>query len=616
MKRKIIRKSKLPKYEFGSYVEDSNVALYKNEKAIQKAKYAAADNPLANGLDMVGNMMMQTGTQMLSQGIGDSLAASNPTLGIGKFMKENSGMFQNLSQNAMNYGQYALQKKNKSFAMGGNTGNIPVEVEGEEVGEMPNGQMLDFQGPSHEQGGIPIALPEGTEIYSKRIKVDGVSMADRKKKREKKTMTLELLFDKNKTDILIKNSLNRTNQNNKTEETADNKIQETVKQLLDNQEGNIEKFYGGGEIGPNNAKLNLTKLKKFHDIIGIKPTDRGYGTTFGPKSLKAFNTGKYESVWDEEGQIENPSFLNNFNTRVPIESVNNLTPIDTTYEQSAQKEINNFISKNSIKSIPKTKESSWTDFLPGVGDAMSIYGNMYQSDKIMDTIMENRNGDTPNINAFKDYGQDGLRKMDESKQYLKGQEANALKDLELSRTAGIKRGRNSARGVNTMRALDIATDMGINAEQSKIFNNTASGMINILGQESQLENDQDRMVMTGEQGKDLADRQDRDNFYSQLITGHKNKGQAISQTGKDLNDIKLNKVKSKLTNDLNDAYDIDENGNRILKPGFGWDDLRKQIFKKDITGENDLSNMTDEQLAAYYSNRAKQTKLQQAKTKK
>ena len=97
MKRKIMRKSKLPKYEFGNYVEDSNVALYENELAMMKANQAAEGNMWAKGFDVAGNMMMQTGSQMLSQGISQGLAGSNPTSGAGKFMKNNANMFGDLS---------------------------------------------------------------------------------------------------------------------------------------------------------------------------------------------------------------------------------------------------------------------------------------------------------------------------------------------------------------------------------------------------------------------------------------------------------------------------------------------------------------------------------------
>lgn len=50
---------------------------------------------------------------------------------------------------------------------------------------LPNGQSFMANGPSHENGGIPIELPVGTRAYSKRIKKDGKSMAQRKEKRDR-----------------------------------------------------------------------------------------------------------------------------------------------------------------------------------------------------------------------------------------------------------------------------------------------------------------------------------------------------------------------------------------------------------------------------------------------
>ncbi len=60
-----------------------------------------------------------------------------------------------------------------------------VEIEGNEAVMMPNGQSFMAEGPSHENGGIPIELPVGTRVYSKRIKKDGVSMAKRKERRDR-----------------------------------------------------------------------------------------------------------------------------------------------------------------------------------------------------------------------------------------------------------------------------------------------------------------------------------------------------------------------------------------------------------------------------------------------
>ena len=41
----------------------------------------------------------------------------------------------------------------KKMAMGGEVEQVPVEVEGEEVAQTPDGSVMEFQGPAHEDGG-------------------------------------------------------------------------------------------------------------------------------------------------------------------------------------------------------------------------------------------------------------------------------------------------------------------------------------------------------------------------------------------------------------------------------------------------------------------------------
>jgi hypothetical protein len=185
----------------------------------------------------------------------------------------------------------------------------------------------------------------------------------------------------------------------------------------------------------------------------------------------------------------------------------------------------------------------------------------------MKTIKANRAGDTPNINAFKDYGKKGLKTLDKTKQYVNQVRDEKLKDLELSRTGSIKRNQNSARGINTVRALNLATDAGINNTKEETFNSFDEQMMSILGQQAGMENQQDQVVMGGEDVRDDRDRQDRDNYFSQLITGYKNKGQVMSETGRNLNQIKSNEVGLKAVNNMTNYVQDDGNSNISLKPG-------------------------------------------------
>ena len=96
------------------------------------------------------------------------------------------------------------------YLKNGGTMGVNAEVEGGEVFETPDGKMGEFQGPSHENGGIPIQAPEGTKIFSKQLKIGGKSMAERKKAREAKLKSLGGKLKKSPTDKILKDSFKKT----------------------------------------------------------------------------------------------------------------------------------------------------------------------------------------------------------------------------------------------------------------------------------------------------------------------------------------------------------------------------------------------------------------------
>jgi len=61
------------------------------------------------------------------------------------------------------------------YAQGGEImqGMPNAEVEGEETAVLPDGTDVEFKGPKHSKGGIPVNLPEGTDIFSDRLKPKG-----------------------------------------------------------------------------------------------------------------------------------------------------------------------------------------------------------------------------------------------------------------------------------------------------------------------------------------------------------------------------------------------------------------------------------------------------------
>lgn len=170
------------------------------------------------------------------------------------FDYENGGLVGNYMDafDAMGYGgminpSMAMQQMMYgSYAQGGQVPqNIPVEVEGEEMYEMPNGEVGEFQGAKHENGGMPMALPEGTKIYSDRLKVNGKTMAARKDKREANIAKLERLLTKNPNDKFIKEALKRQQETNALEESQDMQQQEMVNKQQAQQEQAMEQMLMG-----------------------------------------------------------------------------------------------------------------------------------------------------------------------------------------------------------------------------------------------------------------------------------------------------------------------------------------------------------------------------------
>ena len=163
-------------------IESPDQAIADNNIRLSKAQQKAMSNPLTQGLDIFGNIAMQVGSSMMSKGI--SAGEGVDGKGIAGFLNNNQN-FINTLLGGLNAGA--------SFATGGVAGNKQINAEGGEVIETPGGQPQELQGASHEQGGIDMTVPSGTEIYSDRlVGADGKTMAERKKLREKQISKIEI----------------------------------------------------------------------------------------------------------------------------------------------------------------------------------------------------------------------------------------------------------------------------------------------------------------------------------------------------------------------------------------------------------------------------------------
>lgn len=595
-------KVKTKKYAFGTPYSNSNVknylespsdAISENDINIAEAMYKGNTNPLYLTLKALGNATMQAGGMMGGSGVpgldGLVMGLGNAEFALGGTVEGGEGEDDYVFKIKNPDGSYSLVKipakgyqvtdhdvtkeitpiekpfqsdtlqslktphilppmqkvkqapafnsKTRkvndrefySFGLGGTAPGEVVEVEGEEVADLPNGQVKTIQGPSHEEGGVDMFLPEGTQIFSDRIKVDGITMADRKKKREFRLKKLEKNSSSNPADMASKNSLQRTKAFIDKENEEDLEIQRLISSAI----GDYTKAaYGYDEF----------------TTINKKPISLGIPEVSIPDlSKNIFSDPSFTLENDELSSMEDFIMqLGNEEAGGYFGKAGKSNARLNTY--------NKIISPNSTG----TGESA------SAGNALSMAGNLFSTFAPLINTLKSRATDTPNRNAYLNFGEDALDSIDASKQYIQGQEDKAISDIDLSTMAAKKSNRSNSRSINTSRALDLATDQQANRSKIDARNVFARDMMSILGQEAGLKNQRDHVVMQGEAQKDLANRMDKDNFYTQRGKDLSTVGQGLQETGGDVNAIRQNEIMLNLINQLSDyGLGFDNKGNLI-----------------------------------------------------
>lgn len=201
------------------------------------------------------------------------------------------------------------------------------------------------------------------------------------------------------------------------------------------------------------------------------------------------------------------------------------------------------------------------------GDYASLAGTLIGGFGPYFNTLKNRSEDTPNVNAFKSYGQRALDTIQDGKEALVQQEKGALLDLDRGRATSIRQNRNSSRGINTQRAMNLATDMQTNIAKGDLQSKYAEILQGIFAQEAQFMNQQDTQVMTGEQAKDLANREDKDNYFSQLSSDIANIGTSLQQTGKNLNTKETDAMMEEIMKNLYTNYTYKDG--KVQQSGVG-----------------------------------------------
>ena len=526
--------------ELPNSIETPDEAIAQNELNLSKA-LVKSENGLTNTLDFLGAAGLQIGTSMMSKG---SLG-ENPS-GLEKALFNNKDSI---------IGALNLLGGSSQFAKGGTVNNPKVEVEGQEVAELPNGQVCEFQGPSHEDGGIKTNLPEGTDIYSKRIKVEGKTMAERKLARERKIESLMKLIEKNPLDKTLRDTLKKIQENNDFLDEKDMLIQNT----LHSYNQGIKRAYGGTlEDEEYEEDEELNDEFSYADYIEDEEEDDDfyYDDEEESEDESYMYEDEEEDYDDEEDEEEykmggtvkkfalggpipvfsskvNPLIHNIVNSYILGNDTLTQNIVDTTDRPGVEP-----TDSGVEKPTTPEKEGFSLDKLFGnisLGDAIGMAGSLKGAYTGKKNTLANRASDNPNINYFKDYGKEGLETLKGAKGIFQSTRDANLEDINRQRTGIIKRNNNSARGVNTQRALNLASDSKITDAKNKVYQDYATKLSSMLLKQSDLENQQDLRVMSGEAQRDLNDRKDKDNFYTQLGIDEQSIATGIQKFGKHLN---------------------------------------------------------------------------------
>lgn len=405
----------------------------------------------------------------------------------------------------------AFGKPVEGLAMGGTNKSQNVKVDDGEIIETPDGQLGEVKGNPNEVDGVDASLPIGTKVFSDMLSKHGETMAERKINREKKLSKLQRLLEKKPSDTLVKNSIKRVAEANEKEEAEDMAIQEqmtAMAQMLNKAEGFLFGTGLEGTPGINNE-----------DEDGISLSDRigAFGETYGdPLTLAADNL---QSTIDSTAQEHD---------------------IDMTPEKERQ---------------PFNILETMTG-----GDVLGIAGNFHAMNKLKKNTLNSRATDTPNVNAYKEFGKDGIEEMDAAKDHLKTAQDVTKNEIRQNAAANKRSGRIGARGMATQRANDLAVEQGANDAMGKASAQFAQQMMQMMSRKAQMEMMQDRMVMQGEDQRDMRDRADKDAHYSNMAQDIASYSTGLQQTGKDVNQIAQNELIMKLMTQISPYFNMNAKG--------------------------------------------------------
>lgn len=233
-------------------------------------------------------------------------------------------------------------------------------------------------------------------------------------------------------------------------------------------------------------------------------------------------------------------------------------------------------SSTRIETNNKVTKSTVDDFPLTTGDVIGLTGTVTGAISQMANTINAAKATKPNINHYLGFNAAAVAANQKSKDQLAMNKELAKTDnermLDISKNTARQRLRGMASGINAMRALDTAqsvvTDNAMVTSNNQIEKTYGDQLLPLLNVDTQLLSQRDQMEMQGETARDLADRQDLDNLFSQFATNLATTTNSIQKLGSDINQAKYRSDVLKILPQTN-AWGVgtDKNFNMFAKSG-------------------------------------------------
>ena len=221
-----------------------------------------------------------------------------------------------------------------------------------------------------------------------------------------------------------------------------------------------------------------------------------------------------------------------------------------------------------------------------LGDAIGMYANHKAPQELMKNTIDQYRYTPEEINHFKNYGREALKTLRGQVGLIDTQHDLASQNLQLSRNAMNNLNNNSARGINTLRALNMASNAQTDAQQRELDMARASQMLSLGSQIAQQQNAIDQMVMKGDEERANRNLQNQDNYFTNMAKNISTKYQSLAKNAEALNEIKKRNAQEKLIGRLYNDFTADQNGNLKAKNYAKKEDPKVDRYEVDMSSKD------------------------------